>query len=232
MLGLQSIHYHSHYLSRGLRFVSFGERISFAYSLDLLSLLALLARRRRGLLLLAGSASSLLIALLRLRGIPLLGVPLASLQDKDTNQDEGKNGVAGSHNAQAVLPSQDVLALNLCSARLPELLGVPQVGADGAEALDNVGRVDSKGNDVEEKRSAVKQKVGLAWAEELDQHAGKSDKDHDVEHAADEGRRRVQEAQVCLEGLEKGFVRGHFAPKQRKVVGEAGKEHTEEEAGG
>lgn len=138
----------------------------------------------------------LLVGRLVLVTVALLGVPLASLQNQDTNEDKGKNGVASRHDAQAVFLSENELAVRLASARRGILGLVPDAIAKGAQAAHDVGHVGCGTNDVEDQRGTVKEEVGFGGTEKLDDEAGERDKDHDVEHAADERRGGVHEPEV------------------------------------
>lgn len=74
----------------------------------------------------------------------------------------------------------------------------PDLGADASQSLDNVGNIDTEADEVENERGAVKEKVGLAGSEELDEEAEEADRDDDVEDAADERRRLVNKLQMRL----------------------------------
>lgn len=191
------------------------------------------------LLLLLGSLASrgsILLLLLSLfcSVIPLalLSIPLTGLQDQDTNQDQGKNGVASSQHAQRVLAAEQELAVVLCRMCEAVLVLLPQTGANGAQASDNVGDIDGNTNDVEDERGAVKEEVGLAGAEELDEETEEANADHNVEQAANQRRCGVHKLEMCLELVVELGSHGILAPEQRVVVGERGEEDAEEEAGG
>lgn len=160
----------------------------------------------------------------------LLGIPLAGLEDQDADEDERQDGVAGREHAEAVLPAEDDLAVDAALARLLPLLGVPDLGADGAQALDGVGGVDGDDDEVEDHGGAVEEEVGLAGAPHLDDEAAKDGGQDNVEDARDEGRRLVHEAQVRFQLVKEPGGYGLPAPEEGEVVGEHRKEDTEEEA--
>lgn len=183
----------------------------------------------RGLLLLSslpGVGSGSIVRLL------LLGVPLASLENENSNQNESENGVASREDLQAVLAAEDELAvLALVRLAIEAIVG-PDLAADASQSLDNVGNVDTEADEVENERGAVKEEVGLARSEELDEEAEEADRDDDVEDAADEGRRLVDKLQMRLEMIKEVVGDGGLGPEEREVVGEGSEKDAEEEADG
>ena len=182
------------------------------------------------LLLLATSLLFLLVSLGKVVLLLRLGVPLASLQDKDSNQDHGQNGVASAEHLHGILPAENDLASDgavVLDAR--EVFHVPDASGDGAHSLDDVARVDADANDVQDERRAVEQHVGLGRAEELHEKAEKAHEDDDVEDARDGGRRGVQELYVRLEKVVVRSLRRLRGPEQREVIGKLGKENAQEE---
>lgn len=162
----------------------------------------------------------------------LLGIPLPRLQHQNSNQDKSENGVARSHDLEAVVPAEDHILAVLGGSRLPALLGVPHAGADHAQAVNGVGDVHAGADGVQQQRGAVEEEVGLAGAEELEEEAEEAKGDHDAEHASDEGRRLVHKVEVGLQLVEIAGVGHLLGPEQRIVVRERGEEDAEEEADG
>lgn len=167
------------------------------------------------LLLGGGLARGTLLLLRGLLGIDsggvisllLLSIPLADLQNEDSNKDKGKNGIAGRKNLQAVLTTKNKLAaLALMSLAIEAVVG-PDLGTNTSESLDNVGDVDTETNQVENEGRAVKQEVGLAGAEELNEETDEADRDDNVEDTANERRRLVYKLQMCFEMIKE--VIGH-----------------------
>lgn len=172
------------------------------------------------------------VDLVGLLPILALGVPLAGLQHEDADQDEGEDGVARGQDLQAVLAAEDDLAAARGVAlgqEALELVRVPVVGADHAQALDDVGDVDADADEVHEQGGAVEEHVGLGGAEELREEAEEPQPHHDVEHAADQRRRPVQELEVRLQLVQVRGLDGVARPQQRVVVREHGEEDAEEE---
>ena len=163
-------------------------------------------------------------------GLLLLSIPLTSLENENADKDKSKNGVASGKNLQAVLATKNHLAaLTLVGLAVEAIVG-PNIGADASESLDNVGNVDTETDEVEDQRSAVKEEVGLARAEELDEEADEADGDDNVENAADKCGGLVHELQMRLEMVEKVVGNGGLGPEKREVVGERREEDTQEEA--
>lgn len=96
----------------------------------------------------------------------------------------------------------------------------PDIGANGAETLDDVGNIDAKADDVEDEGGAIEQEVGLAGAEELDEEADEANGDDDVEYAADEGRRLVEKLEMGLEVVQEVIGDGSLRPEEREIVWE------------
>ncbi len=190
-----------------------------------------------GTLLLGGGGSVALFALVLLV-VLVLGVPLAGLEDEDADEDEGEDGVAGGHDLEAVLAAEDHGAVGSGGGGggrgqvAGEVGGVPDAGADEAQALDDVGDVDADADDVEHERRAVEQHVALGGLEQLDEEAAEAGADHDAQHARDEGRRLVHELEVRLQLVEVRGRDGVRGPEEREVIGELGEEDAEEEAHG
>lgn len=163
-------------------------------------------------------------------GLLLLSIPLTSLENENADKDKSKNGVASGKNLQAVLATKNHLAaLTLVGLAVEAIVG-PNIGADASESLDNIGNVDTETDEVEDQRSAVKEEVGLARAEELDEEADEADGDDNVENAADKCGGLVHELQMRLEMVEKVVGNGGLGPEKREVVGERREEDTQEEA--
>ena len=113
-----------------------------------------------------------------------------------------------------------------------ELVIVPDIGADAAQALDNIGDVDTDSDKVENQGGAVEEEVRLAGAEELDEETQEADGDDNVEHATDKGRGLVNELQVGFEVAKEVVGDRRLSPQEGKVVGEGREKDTEEEAYG
>lgn len=107
---------------------------------------------------------------------------------------------------------------------------MPEAGADGAQALDNVGDVDCHTDDVKDQRGAVEEEVCLAGAEELDEEAEEAHAHDDVEEAADERGRLVNELEVRLELIVVVEGDGLFGPEEGEIVREGREEDAQEEA--
>lgn len=168
--------------------------------------------RFRSLLLLL-----LLLEPLGLIGILPLGIPLAGLQNEDTDQNQRQYRVTGSKHSHAVLPTNDSLRYALWR----------QIGtqSDDPEALDDVCKVDNHAHGVERQGSAIKQEVGLGWLEQLGEEAEEADGNGDVQDSRDDGRRGVHEPEVSLQEI---VVLGgcHVRrPEERIIEGEGRKEH-------
>lgn len=147
---------------------------------------------RSSLLGVSGGSGGSIIHLL------LLGIPLTSLENENSDQDESENGVASRENLQAVLATKDELAILALVRLAVEAIVGPDLGTDASQSLDNVGNVDTEADEVENERGAVKEEVGLAGSEELDEEAEEADRDDDVEDAADKRRRLVDKLQMRL----------------------------------
>lgn len=126
------------------------------------------------LLLLCLLDQVILIQLLALR------IPLARLQDQDTNQDKDKDSVAGGHDLEAVLATQDDLPGEGPIEFLQVLAGAPDIAGHGTQALDDIGNIDTEPDDVEDERGAVEEHVGLGGPKQLDEKAQEADGHDDV----------------------------------------------------
>ncbi|KAI6761082.1 hypothetical protein HG531_001635 [Fusarium graminearum] len=191
-------------------------------------LLLLVGSLGRGTLLLFSSLLGLHST--NIVGLLLLSVPLASLENKNADKNKSENSVAGGKNLQAVLATKNKLAaLTLVGLAVEAIVG-PDLGADASKSLDNVGNVDTEADKVEDERCAVKEEVGLARAEELDEETDETDGDDNVENAADECGRLMHKLQMCLEMVEEVVGHGGLGPEERKVVRERREQDTQEEA--
>lgn len=191
-------------------------------------LLLLVGGLVRGVLLLFSSLlginSGSVISLL------LLGVPLAGLENENSDKNKSENGVAGGKNLQAVLTSQNKLAgLTLMGLAIEAVVG-PDLGTNASKSLDNVGDVDTETNEVEDERCAVKEEVGLAGTEELDEEANKADGDDHVKKTANERRRLVHKLQMRFEVVKEVVRHGSLGPKKGEIVRERCEENAQEEA--
>ena len=165
-----------------------------------------------------------------------LSVPLPGLQHQHSHQHERQDRVAGRHHLQTVVPPQKLLRPGLhpfdTDGQLPlHQFAIVDPAGDDPHALDDVGEVDDDAAHVEHQAGAVEEHVGLGGPVELDEEAEQAGADGGVQDARDDGRRRVQEAQVPLQhdvGL--GRARGRV-PQDRVVVGEEGEEDAEGETG-
>lgn len=110
------------------------------------------------------------------------------------------------------------------------LISAPDIGADGSEALDNVGDVDTDADEVQDQRGAIEEEVGLGGAEELDEEATEADSDDDVEETVDQRRGLVHELEMGFEVIEEVFRNGVAGPEEGEVVGERREEDAQEEA--
>ena len=184
--------------------------LSLSLSLSLLLLLRLRARCLLLLLLLLDGVG--LVKTLALLAVLALGVPLAGLEDEDADEDEGEDGVAGGHDLEGVLATEDDLAGEGPVDGLGEAFLVPDAGADGAQAFNNIGNVDADADEVENQGGAVEEHVRLGGLEELDEEAEEAGADGDVQDARDQGRRLVHELEVHLELVEEGRGDGLRGP--------------------
>lgn len=153
----------------------------------LLSLFATLATgssssdRRLGTFLLGRTLRALLVELFKLLLVLLFRIPLTSLKNQDTNQDEGKDGVAGSQYFETVLTAEYLLGVFLVSSQFSTI----DATAHEAETLDNVRDVDSDTADVQDQAGSIKEHVGLGGLVQFGEHSSKSNEDDDVQNAWD-----------------------------------------------
>lgn len=152
------------------------------------------------------------------------------MKNENSYKNKSKNGVAGRKNLQAVLTTENKLAaVTLVGLAVKTIVG-PDFGADASESLDNVGNVDAKPDKVEDERCAVKEEVGLARTEELDEEANETDGDDNVENAADERGGLVHELQMRLEMVVKVVGHRGLCPEEREVIRKGREKDTQEEA--
>lgn len=110
------------------------------------------------------------------------------------------------------------------------LIRAPDIGADGSEALDDVGDVDTDADEIQDQRGAIEEEVGLGRTEELDEEATEADSDDDVEETVDQRRGLVHELEMGFEVIEEVFRNGVAGPEEGEVVGERREEDAQEEA--
>jgi hypothetical protein len=191
-------------------------------------LLLLVGSLGRGTLLLLSSLLGLHSS--NVIGLLLLSVPLASLENENADKNESENSVASGKNLQAVLATKNKLAALTLVGLAIEAIISPNLGANASESLDNVGNVDTETNKVEDERCAVKEEVGLARAEELNEEADKTDGDDNMENAADECGGLVHKLQMRLEMVEEVVGHRGLGPEEREVVRKRREKDTQEEA--
>lgn len=155
----------------------------------------------------------LLVHLHNLIGLLLVGIPLASLQDQDTDEQKSQDGIAGSENLERILSSKivaGIINLALCESRV-----AVDARGDNAHALDNVGNVNGDTAHVQYKTGAVEEEVGLRRLVQLGDEAQETGSDDNVEDARDERRGCVDELEVVLEHLVVGQTRVYSWDKSR-----------------
>lgn len=184
--------------------------------------------RRLGALFL-GRVVTLLVALLveflRFLFVLPLGIPLTSLENQHTDQDEGENGVASSENFEAIFPTKNLFGV---------LFGWGQVdtvpsASNETKSLDNIGNVNSHTTDIENQARAIKEHVRLGRFVQLCNHAGKPDEDDDMQYTWNQRWRSVEEAQVSFEVVIVRGRRGLPSPEQRIVIREKREDDSQEE---
>lgn len=177
----------------------------------------------------------LLVHLFNLIGLLLVGVPLASLEDEDTNEQKSQDGVASSQNLERIFSSEVVariIDLTRCKSRV-----AIDTGSDNAHALDNVGNVDSDTTHVEHKTGTIEKEVGFRRSVKLGDEAQETSANDDVEDARDQRWGRVNELEMILQHLVEGLTRVNArnerwgrGPKDIVVVRERCEEDSQEEA--
>lgn len=138
----QTIRGHIKHINDNKKKVNLDLRISHRALLSLFATLATCSSssdRRFGAFLLGRTLRALLVELFELLLIFLLRIPLTSLENQDTNQNERKDSVAGSQYFEAVLATEDLLSVLFVSSQFSTI----DTAAHEAETLDNVGNVDS-----------------------------------------------------------------------------------------
>lgn len=141
----------------------------------------------------------LLVHLFDLVGLLLVGVPLASLEDQNTNEQESQDGVAGSQNLERIFSAEivaGIIGLALDKGRV-----AVDTRSDDAHALDNVGNVYSDTAHVKHKTGTVEQKVGFGRSVKLGDEAQETSSDDNMEDARNEGWGCVDELEMVLQHL-------------------------------
>jgi hypothetical protein len=111
----------------------------------------------------------LLVHLFNLVGLLLVGVPLASLEDQNTNKQKSQDGVAGSQDLERIF-SVELIARIIDLAFSKRRVTV-DTRSDDAHALDNVCNVYGNAAHVKHKTGTVEQKVGFRRSVELGDEA-------------------------------------------------------------
>ena len=177
----------------------------------------------------------LLVHFFNLVSLLLVGVPLASLQDQNTNKQKSQDGIAGSQDLERIFSSKvfaRIIDLTCSKSRV-----AIDTRSDDAHALDDVGNVDSDTTHVKYKTSAVEEEVGFRRSVELGDEAQETGTNDNVEDTRDQRWGRVDELEVVLEHLVVGPTRVHTGydrrrsgPKDVVVVRERCEEDSQEEA--
>lgn len=126
------------------------------------------------LLLLQGLLQGLLFVMLlihgfNLIGLLLVGVPLASLQDQDTDKQQSQDGIASSQNLERIFSTKviaRIIGLAFDKSRV-----TIDTRSNDTHALDNVCNVYSDATHVQHKTGTVEQEVGFRRSVELGDEA-------------------------------------------------------------